>query len=169
MSETTTNVNLIIAALVLAEMKHPTFCEGFTYQGREDIGARLAKARVRKRAHRTCDSVIAEELYEALEAHEAGNLDGCMAELAQCGAVILRMMQFVQGEIDARDAGSPGTASPHLASPRLDGCAHEFVTCATFADGCPACPKPVDGTGRRACHDGEFCRKCGTPKEGGAE
>ena len=44
--------------------------------------------------------VLLEEVSEALEAYDKGELENCMTELAQCGAVILRMMQFVHDEIN---------------------------------------------------------------------
>lgn len=43
--------------------------------------------------------VLLEEVSEALEAYDKGELENCLTELAQCGAVILRMMQFVRDEI----------------------------------------------------------------------
>ena len=44
--------------------------------------------------------VLLEEVSEALEAYDKGELENCMTELAQCGAVILRMIQFVHDEIN---------------------------------------------------------------------
>lgn len=44
--------------------------------------------------------VLMEEVSEALEAYEQGRMEDCIEELAQCGAVILRMMQFVRDEIN---------------------------------------------------------------------
>jgi hypothetical protein len=46
-----------------------------------------------------------EEVYESIEAYLDGNLHFCMTELAQCGAVILRMMEFVQKEIGKKARG----------------------------------------------------------------
>jgi hypothetical protein len=39
-------------------------------------------------------------LFEAFVAYKEGDKKHCLQELAQCGAVILRMMQFVQDEME---------------------------------------------------------------------
>lgn len=48
------------------------------------------------------DWILGEEILEAFEAYKQGDLEHCLQELAQCGAVILRMMQFVQDEKEER-------------------------------------------------------------------
>lgn len=44
--------------------------------------------------------VLMEEVSEALEAYDKCELENCLKELAQCGAVILRCMQFVRDELN---------------------------------------------------------------------
>lgn len=44
--------------------------------------------------------VLMEEVSEALEAYDKGELENCLTEFAQCGAVIIRMMDFVAKEIE---------------------------------------------------------------------
>lgn len=44
------------------------------------------------------ESILQEEIAEAMNAHQQGDREHCLQELAQCGAVILRMMQFVEEE-----------------------------------------------------------------------
>jgi len=43
-------------------------------------------------------SVLVEEIMEAQEAYLEGRFDDCYTELAQCGAVILRMMNHVKSK-----------------------------------------------------------------------
>ena len=42
------------------------------------------------------ENLILEEIAEALHAYQKGDYDNALQELAQCGAVILRMMQYVE-------------------------------------------------------------------------
>lgn len=44
-----------------------------------------------------------EEILEALEAYKAGDKEHTLQELAQCGAVILRMMEFVEQDFCKED------------------------------------------------------------------
>ena len=46
------------------------------------------------------ENVLLEEFAEAMNAYQHGDKKQCFQELAQCGAVILRMMEFVQKEIE---------------------------------------------------------------------
>ena len=47
--------------------------------------------------HYACD-LFKEEFYEALNAYQKGDKEHALQELAQCGAVILRMMEVVDDE-----------------------------------------------------------------------
>lgn len=46
------------------------------------------------------ENVLLEEFAEAMNAYQHGDKKQCFQELAQCGAVILRMMEFVQKDIE---------------------------------------------------------------------
>ncbi len=46
------------------------------------------------------ENIFLEEFAEAMNAYQQGDKEHALQELAQCGAVILRMMEFVQKEID---------------------------------------------------------------------
>jgi len=97
------NLNLIIGELRMAEQKHPEFCKGMATTTAENVKKYLSHCRKEKAERGTCDWILAEEIYEAFEAYQNGNLQQCLVELAQCGAVILRMMEMVAGEIKAGD------------------------------------------------------------------
>jgi len=93
------DIALIRAELFVADEKHPGFVSGVTTSPLETVKGRLTWARQMKAKEETFDRVMAEELYEAIEAHEEGRIPDCLRELAQCGAVILRMMEKVREEI----------------------------------------------------------------------
>ena len=82
--------------------KHPKFCDDFTGASEWFIVDELERWRkVNSSAPYHADAILNEEILEALEAYKQGDMEHCLQELAQCGAVILRMMQFVQDEMEA--------------------------------------------------------------------
>lgn len=96
------NFNAILKAAAKSAKKHPHFCDVF-------VDAELPGIRRSLEAIRTFNdddghpivarTILAEEVLEALEQYRLGNLDSCMQELYQVGAVVLRMMFFVSREI----------------------------------------------------------------------
>lgn len=76
--------------------KHPKFCDHFI-----DESARTwAEAEMRIKAKNSqqpeyADCVLMEEVAEAFSAYSKGELDNALQELAQCGAVILRIMEKI--------------------------------------------------------------------------
>ena len=48
------------------------------------------------------ENILLEEIAEAFNAYQQGDKAHAMQELAQCGAVILRMMDYVQNEMEAK-------------------------------------------------------------------
>ena len=91
---------MILNELDKAETKHPKFCDGLTPPGFDfdEEEKRLKKWNDESEQHYGCD-LLSEEIAEALNAYTNGDREHCMQELAQCGAVILRMMEFVGKEI----------------------------------------------------------------------
>ncbi len=83
--------------------KHPKFCDFMTYTKKSvnSVGLGLLRKENSKGPY-YADRILCEEIMEATEAYLDGDLEHCLQELAQCGAVILRMMQFVQDEMEAR-------------------------------------------------------------------
>ena len=83
-----------------AEAKHPKFSDfmtGRSYKAIKD--ALLFWRRHNEKAPYHADSILFEEIYEAVEAYKKDEKVHCIQELAQCAAVILRMMGFVEDEI----------------------------------------------------------------------
>lgn len=92
-----TFLKAIYDELEKAEKKHPKFCDEmttFTLAGCKDA-ENLFKG-YNSNAPYYADELLKEELFEALTAYKEGDKDHCLQELAQCGAVILRIMEFVK-------------------------------------------------------------------------
>ena len=76
--------------------KHPKFCDevippGFDFSEDEK---RWKKRNDEATTHYACD-IFNEEFYEALNAYQQGDNEHALQELAQCGAVILRIMEKI--------------------------------------------------------------------------
>ena len=96
------HLNLICAEFEKAYKKHPLFCDAMTNKSRNAVRKALADLRIENvEGPYFADSILHEEIAEALEAYQMNELVSCMEELAQCGAVILRMMEFVENEMEA--------------------------------------------------------------------
>lgn len=85
-----------------AEGKHPKFCEqmiddegGFSWK-QSEISIKNRNAR---NGNIYADDVLLEEVAEAFNAYQQGDKKHALQELAQCGAVILRIMAKVDEEI----------------------------------------------------------------------
>ena len=82
--------------------KHPKFCDIMTRKSERY----LARLEAYRKKHTTtifkrkqvysAEYILDEEIKEALHAFVNGDYDNALQELAQCGAVILRMMQYVE-------------------------------------------------------------------------
>lgn len=98
--------------LRLAEKKHPKFCDcfdsliGIGYENK--LKEILQYIRYRNDELEKTNNIGAvdnlhEELFEASLAYAEGDLPHCLQELAQCGAVILRTMDFVKNEMEKKN------------------------------------------------------------------
>lgn len=82
--------------------KHPKFCDIMTrkserYLARLEAFRKKHTTTIFKRKHvYSAEYILDEEIKEALHAYKANDYDLALQELAQCGAVILRMMQYVE-------------------------------------------------------------------------
>ena len=84
-----------------AEGKHPEFCDEITGKLPKTVKKALVNLRLENDVPPFyADSILHEEICEALEAYQEGDKAHALQELAQCGAVIIRMMDFVSKEID---------------------------------------------------------------------
>lgn len=96
MMDKITQLNMIMHEYEAACAKHPKFCDMLTNGSIEKIGQTLDFVRTHNKGPVTDgNSILTEEILEALEAYKLGEYDHTIQELAQCGAVILRMMDFV--------------------------------------------------------------------------
>lgn len=92
-----------------AVKKHPKFCDIVTDRGIATVQDNLDNCREilnlsgRHGKEEAC-RVLQEECLEVEEAYLEGRLHDCLHELAQCGAVVKRMMEYVQCEIDKEGA-----------------------------------------------------------------
>ena len=84
-----------------AVAKHPKFCDAVIDPTSSKSWAE-AEYRVKLRNERgpwTADNILAEEMAEAFAAYQAGDKEHALQEFAQCGAVILRVMDTIEKEI----------------------------------------------------------------------
>ena len=104
MKQTTLNSFLISMKTELkeAEGKHAKFCDELC-KGEIDFGAfaEYYKLINDNSATNNANLILYEEVMEALEAYNKKDYKQALKELAQCGAVILRMMEFVKKHADA--------------------------------------------------------------------
>lgn len=87
--------------LAEAESKHPHFADGLSDRSAGNVKFNLDFIR-EKNGHPPymADSILSEEVFEAIEAYQKEDLVHAMLELAQCGAVILRTMEMLENEIE---------------------------------------------------------------------
>lgn len=85
-----------------AVAKHPKFCDDFSGADVEIVRDNLEFYRKANEGKQHADLVLLEEFYEAVEAYMNGDKKQCLKELAQCGAVIIRMMEFVKKEMEVK-------------------------------------------------------------------
>ena len=83
-----------------AKKKYPRFCKRFLTKGETPDNVQLMLGMCRKisdneKPSYSVQATLDEEVYEVYEAWCRNDLDGCLQELAQCGAVIIRAMEFI--------------------------------------------------------------------------
>lgn len=101
----TANINkfmgMMLDELTKAYVKHPKFCSAVIDTTSSKSWAE-AEYRIKLRNERgpwTADNILAEEMAESFAAYEQGDKEHALQELAQCGAVILRIMETIEKEI----------------------------------------------------------------------
>lgn len=96
-----------------AESKHPEFAHYFDADILIDSNENLIKdikrrLEIRRKSNETLEKtkmvgaleILQEEVFEANLSFLEEDYDNCLQELAQCGAVILRTMEFVKNEME---------------------------------------------------------------------
>lgn len=90
--------------LAEAEAKHPHFADGLSERYAGNVKFNLKEMRdINAKPPCMADRILSEEVFEAIEAYQKEELVHAQQELAQCGAVILRMMEFVENEIEEKE------------------------------------------------------------------
>ena len=89
------HIRMIEAEFAAACEKHPKFCDVFAAPMSWESIERSLKT-INSNPPYCASELLDEEVAEAMVAHQQGDREHCLQELAQCGAVILRMMQFVE-------------------------------------------------------------------------
>lgn len=92
---------MIFDELDSAETKHPKFCDRLCESGGWSMVEKHYKEYNDNCKEYLGNMLFLEEFSEALNAYDHGDKQHCLQELAQCGAVILRMMEFVDKETKA--------------------------------------------------------------------
>lgn len=82
------------------EGKQPKFCDAVTPLGFDfdEEERRWKKWNDEATTHYACD-LLNEEFYEALNAYQHGDKEHALQEFAQCGAVIMRIMEAIENEV----------------------------------------------------------------------
>ena len=102
-------INSIRVELGEAKKKHPDFVEhpmSLLSSGITSRTLSLSRAYIEdeeRSGHRQGYTVLLCEIAEAMDAYANGDLEHCYQELAQCGAVIIRQMNAVAKEIEAKN------------------------------------------------------------------
>ena len=85
-----------------AKEKHPEFCSEIIDPTSSKSWAE-AEYRIKlhnQRGPEYADNILMEEMSEAFAAYQQGDKEHALQELAQCGAVILRIMEKIEKEIN---------------------------------------------------------------------
>ena len=85
-----------------AKEKHPKFCSA-VIDPTSSKSLAEAEYRIKLRNQRGpeyADNVLMEEIAEAFAAYQHGDKELSLQELAQCGAVILRIMETIEKEME---------------------------------------------------------------------
>lgn len=85
-------------------VKHPKFCDVLTKcESAETMDEMERKYKaVNSKGPFSAENLLLEELVEAMAAYLHGDMGHCLQELAQVGAVVYRMMIFVNNEMEER-------------------------------------------------------------------
>ena len=96
--------NMIDREFSHAVTKHPKFCDRLINPKTDWSWLELSQKHVNDTASTYYgENIFLEEFAEAMNAYQQGKLEESLQEFAQCGAVILRMMQYVKDEMEGEN------------------------------------------------------------------
>lgn len=96
-------MGMVLDELQKAEGKHPKFCDAIIDPTSSKSWAE-DEYRIKLRNQRGpeyADNVLMEEVAEALNAYQQGDKEHALQEFAQCGAVIMRIMETIEKETES--------------------------------------------------------------------
>lgn len=90
--------------LAEAEAKHQHFADGLSERSAGNVKFNLkAMMDINGKPPYMADSILYEEIFEAVAAYQKEDPVHAQQELAQCGAVILRTMEMLENEIEEKE------------------------------------------------------------------
>lgn len=96
------NIELIKTEYTKACEKHPVFCSKFTsiptLEQSQNLETFTKACNDTASDKISADSILVEELYESITAYLQSDKEHCRQELAQVGAVVLRMMEYLENQ-----------------------------------------------------------------------
>jgi len=101
----TVNLTKISAAFNEAVAKHPKLCDQLINPKTDWLWLELMQ-KLENDVNAPPyygENIFLEEFAEAMNAYQLGHKEDAVNELAQCGAVILRMMQYVEDEMEGEN------------------------------------------------------------------
>jgi len=101
------NLELVAAELEAAKKKHPKFVDRFTHWNKMETRDTLQRCRESLREHKVENSVepmhvLQCELAETYDAYARGKFAHAVQELAQCAAVCIRAMEYIEKEMEEK-------------------------------------------------------------------
>lgn len=107
------NIALVLDELAHAKEKHPKFVDYFmTNRIGTEVDLQCSRVILRGEqylGHVAFADVLQCELDEAFDAYAHGDLAHARQELAQCAAICIRGIEYVQSEIDKQNTKQPTT------------------------------------------------------------
>lgn len=100
-----TNLEMVAAELEAAKKKHPKFVDRFSVFIPKFYDDNLSERRRKNALYEPTGQlempdILQEEMWEAMSAYSHGDLAHARQELAQCAAVCVRAMEYIEKEME---------------------------------------------------------------------
>lgn len=94
-------MGMVLDELQKAEGKHPKFCDSIIdpTSSKSWVEAEYRIKIRNQRGPECADNILMEEIAEAFSAYQHGDKEHALQEFAQCGAVIMRIMETIEKEM----------------------------------------------------------------------
>ena len=102
-----TNLELVAAELEAAKQKHPKFVDRFSVFVPKHYDDKLSECRRKNAMYEPTGQlempdILQEEMWEAMSAYAHGDIAHARRELAQCAAVCVRAMEYIEKEMEEK-------------------------------------------------------------------